>query len=53
MKRKRLPVLMGLPTDTPIITYCASGARSSSAATLLRNAGFVACDLGAMNNWYV
>jgi len=40
-----------LPTDTTIITYCASGSRSATAAALLRNEGFTVCNLGAMSNW--
>lgn len=34
-----------------IVVYCRSGARSASAATLLRRSGYDVHDLGAMSNW--
>jgi rhodanese-related sulfurtransferase len=37
--------------DTPIVVYCRSGMRSATAASLLRDAGYTVCDLGAMHNW--
>ena len=41
-----------LPTATPIVTYCHSGARATSAAEQLSAAGFVVCILGPMDAWY-
>ena len=36
-----LPARLGdLPRDKPIVLYCASGARSASAARILKKAGF-------------
>lgn len=40
-----------LPADTTIITYCSSGNRSGQAAQLLRDQGFVICDLGPRSAW--
>jgi len=38
--------------DRPIVLYCRSGARSSSAARLLASAGYTQVhDLGAMSSW--
>lgn len=38
--------------ETPIVLYCRSGARSSRAARMLKNAGFERIfDLGAMRRW--
>jgi rhodanese-related sulfurtransferase/uncharacterized membrane protein YedE/YeeE len=38
--------------DTPIVIYCRSGARSASAAGLLRKLGYSnLTDVGAMSNW--
>jgi phage shock protein E len=38
--------------DRPIVIYCRSGARSSGAARMLRNAGYTEVqDLGAMSRW--
>ncbi len=38
--------------ERPVVVYCRSGARSASAAGLLRRAGFVAVhDLGSMSRW--
>jgi len=38
--------------DRPIVLYCRSGARSSSAARMLRAAGYTDVhDLGAMSRW--
>lgn len=38
--------------DVPIVVYCRSGARSSSATKLLREAGFTkVANLGAMSRW--
>ena len=39
------------PKDVPVVVYCASGARSASARSILQKAGFVAHDLGAMRRW--
>ncbi len=35
----------------PLVLYCHSGMRSSSAARVLRKAGLVVHDLGAMSRW--
>jgi phage shock protein E len=35
----------------PLVLYCQSGMRSSSAARMLRKAGVVVHDLGAMSRW--
>ncbi len=41
-----------VPKDRPVIVYCRSGQRSSSAARQLKQAGFGAVhDLGAMSRW--
>lgn len=40
-----------LPTDGVIITYCRSGSRSSQAAQLLRDEGFIVCNLGPRSAW--
>jgi len=37
--------------DRPIVVYCRSGARSASAATLLKSAGYEVLDIGGMGNW--
>lgn len=38
--------------DAPLVLYCRSGARSSQAAAMLRNAGYTAVhDLGSIGNW--
>ena len=40
------------PKDTPVVLYCRSGRRSSSAARTLKSAGFAAVhDLGSMGRW--
>ncbi|MGC4069449.1 MAG: rhodanese-like domain-containing protein [Polyangiaceae bacterium] len=38
-------------TKQPVVVYCRSGGRSASAASVLRQAGYTVCDLGAMSNW--
>jgi len=43
--------LSALPKNTPIIVYCAVGARSARAAELLASAGYDVRNLGAMENW--
>lgn len=35
----------------PIVVYCRSGARSASAAGLMRAAGFEVLDIGGIGNW--
>lgn len=41
-----------LPKDRPVVVYCRSGNRSSSAAKLLENQGYSAVhDLGGMSRW--
>ncbi len=40
------------PKDRPIVVYCRSGARSASAAGILRKAGFSSVhDLGPISRW--
>jgi rhodanese-related sulfurtransferase len=40
-----------IPTDKPVVLYCRSGARSSSAASTLRGLGFARVyNAGAMSN---
>lgn len=44
--------LTELAKDKPVVLYCRSGARSSSAARLLGQAGFQAVhDIGPMSAW--
>jgi len=37
--------------DRPIVVYCRSGARSASAATLMKSAGYEVLDIGGIGNW--
>jgi phage shock protein E len=39
------------PKSTPIVVYCQSGMRSSSAASLLRKDGYTVHDLGGIGSW--
>jgi len=40
------------PKDKPIVLYCASGARSSAARSMLKGQGFTQVfNLGAMSRW--
>lgn len=40
------------PTTRPVVLYCRSGARSASAASMLRQAGYTeVADVGAMSNF--
>jgi hydroxyacylglutathione hydrolase len=41
-----LEAVVGIPRDTPVVTVCAGGYRSSLAASLLEKAGF--CDVGSL-----
>lgn len=34
-----------------VVVYCRSGNRSATAASVLRSAGYVVFDVGAMDNW--
>ena len=44
--------LSRIPKDKPVVVYCASGIRSSRAASALRAAGYADVhDLGAMSRW--
>lgn len=44
--------LAKIPKDRPVVVYCASGIRSSRAASALREAGYKDVhDLGAMSRW--
>lgn len=40
-----------LDKSKPVVTYCAVGARSAQAASLLRDNGFVVHDLGSLRAW--
>ncbi|MCG3172019.1 MAG: Thiosulfate sulfurtransferase GlpE [Myxococcota bacterium] len=35
----------------PVVVYCRSGGRSSTAAQLLRGHGYQVTDIGGMHNW--
>lgn len=37
--------------DRPVVVYCRSGARSASAATLMKRAGYEVLDIGGIGNW--
>ncbi len=37
--------------DRPVVVYCRSGARSASAAVLIKGAGHQVLDIGGMGNW--
>lgn len=40
------------PKDGTVVVYCRSGARSSQAASMLKNAGYASVhNLGAMSRW--
>lgn len=41
-----------VPRDKPVIVYCASGGRASTATETLRQAGYDARNLGGMKRWY-
>ena len=36
---------------SPVVIYCRSGARSASAATLMKSAGYEVLDIGGIGNW--
>jgi len=40
-----------IPREQPVVVYCRSGARSMSAARILRRAGYDVEDLGSINEW--
>ncbi len=40
-----------VPRDHPVVVYCQSGGRSSSAARMLASAGYEVHDLGGIGNW--
>jgi len=40
-----------VPRDHPVVVYCQSGGRSSSAARMLAAAGYEVHDLGGIGNW--
>lgn len=40
-----------IPRDRPVVVYCRSGARSMSAARILRRGGYDVEDLGSINEW--
>lgn len=54
---KNIPVdeidtrLSEIPKDKPVVVYCHSGARSATAAKVLRGAGYDVIDIGGMKNW--
>lgn len=37
--------------ERPIVVYCRSGARSASAAALMKAAGYQVLDIGGIGNW--
>jgi rhodanese-related sulfurtransferase len=37
--------------ERPVVVYCRSGARSASAATLMKGAGYEVLDIGGIGNW--
>lgn len=37
--------------ERPIVVYCRSGARSASAASLMKSAGYEVLDIGGIGNW--
>jgi rhodanese-related sulfurtransferase len=37
--------------ERPVVVYCRSGARSASAARLMKNAGYEVVDIGGIGNW--
>jgi phage shock protein E len=39
------------PTTRPVVVHCRSGARSASAAQLLKRAGYEVLDIGGIGNW--
>lgn len=43
--------LAEIPRDRPVVVYCRSGARSMSAARVLRRSGYDVEDLGSINEW--
>jgi phage shock protein E len=43
--------LAEIPRDRPVVVYCRSGARSMSAARILRRGGYDVEDLGSINEW--
>jgi len=40
-----------LDKSRPVVTYCAAGARSRQAASMLRERGFTVYDLGTLSAW--
>ncbi len=46
-----LPRRVGGLKKGPVVVYCASGARSAMARSLLKAQGFEAFNLGAMSRW--
>jgi len=39
------------PKARPVVVHCRSGARSASAAQLLKRAGYEVLDIGGIGNW--
>jgi len=37
--------------ERPIVVYCRSGARSASAAMVMKSAGYDVLDMGGIGNW--
>lgn len=37
--------------ERPIVVYCRSGARSATAAGIMKSAGYDVLDIGGMGNW--
>ena len=40
-----------LDSNRPVYVYCASGARSAQAESMLRGRGFKVTNIGGLNNW--
>ena len=39
------------PKTRPVVVYCRSGARSATAAALMKGAGYEVADIGGIGNW--
>ncbi len=37
--------------DRPIVVYCRSGARSATATSMMKSAGYEVLDIGGMGSW--
>jgi phage shock protein E len=39
------------PKDRPIVVYCRSGARSATATSMMKSAGYQVLDIGGIASW--